>query len=575
MTITGHIAAAVGVLTVISAWLAVRHMVRKHGGHVVAWRFVTGADMSAGGSHECQPGRDCKAGRWAHAPRHRRAAYRLGASATSAGILAGMVTDPFALCVTLAATLTAGTAGGIVWARRGRAERQHERTVIRPLAASLARVLDVPEVEARRLVNLPAGSLKRTRGELGSVTLPRWYAASPDQRKAVDHLITSHLPAAVDTAWRTAGGPKRVVISAAPSPPDLVPWASVTSIMDGLKPGEILLGLDRRGEPYLFDLNGGDDPHAGFSVGSGRGKSTQLCSIGAQVLRKDPGATMLGIDPKMVSFEPLAGLPGVRLANDPRDIEGQWTAIHEFRTMMDARVRERHADPTAEFPFALLFIDELNAFSAMSAAAYKEMGEKGVPPVWMDIAACLWQGRFVRVHCILVGQRLDEKATGGIGLRDSLGLRALAGFRPAQYKMLIGNGPVPKSQKPRGRWLMSNGQDEVWVQNPYGTPQQLRDWAMEGGRSRPVDVPTVAGTVVSSRIDAGERDGHSGPCAVAWVVGLQAAADHLDMSLSALEKARQRRPVAGEIRKGNQPAWTADDLNQWRADAPRAGVSGK
>jgi hypothetical protein len=439
------------------------------------------------------------------------------------------------------------------------------------------------------MVRLPAGTMSRTRGELGSITLPDWFAASPDQRKAVDHLISSHLPVEVDTAWQVAGAPKRVIISAAPSPPDAVSLDSVRPMIEQLKPGQVLLGLDRRSEPYLGDFNGGDDPHWGFSVGSGRGKSTQLCSIGAQILHQDPGpaaiqaarslgqypgSTMLGVDPKMSSFEPLAGVPGVELANDPRNIPGMWEAIARYKARMDERISAKNADMTLEFPVSLFFLDELNAFAMMSANQWRNvMSEKGTPPVWMDIAAVLWMGRFVHCHAVLVGQRLDDKATGGIGLRDSLGLRGLAGFRANQWKMLIGTTPIPKSQKPRGRWIYSDGQDETWVQNVLMTSGQARAWAMAGRIPGAAGVSGAGVRLTVASVDGLTPDGQTAVSGTVWIVGLQSAADYLKMSVAAFEKARQRRPVDGEIRRGNQPSWSADDLSEWAASRPRAGVA--
>ncbi|GAB1695162.1 hypothetical protein [Krasilnikovia sp. M28-CT-15] len=55
------------------------------------------------------------------------------------------------------------------------------------------------------------------------------------------------------------------------------------------------------------------------------------------------------------------------------------------------------------------------------------------------------------------------------------------------------------------------------------------------------------------------------------IVGLQNAANVLEMNLGAFEKGRKRRPIPGETRRGTQPAWTVRDLQEWRSQAPRAG----
>ena len=72
----------------------------------------------------------------------------------------------------------------------------------------------------------------------------------------------------------------------------------------------------------------------------------------------------------------------------------------------------------------------------------------------------------------------------------------------------------------------------------------------------------------------GEDDGAAGtdtPATQEWIVGLQAGAKYLDMTDAAFEKARKRRSIDGETRRGTQPAWKALDLQEWRAQAPRAG----
>jgi len=555
-----------------AACKAARRAAREHGSLVLLWRFVTGADMARGRVHVCEPGQACPAGYWAHMRRRHRAAARLAATAAAAGCAWGAVADRGALAAALIAAAAAALAVAAARAWRGGAARRHDRGIVRPMAAALARVLPAAEAEARRMITLPPGYARKTRGELGAITLPDWYPASPEQRKQVDHLVATHLPVDVETTWRTAGAPKKVIISVSPSPPELVPFAAVRELMEACRPGDVLIGLDRRSDPYTGSFNGGDDPHWGFSVGSGRGKSTFLCVTAAQILRQDPGASVLGVDPKMSSLDPLAGLPGVELANDPRDIPGMWQAIARYKAQMEERVTAKKADPTLEFPVKLLLLDELNQFAAMSAAWWKALGEKDTPPVWMDIAAVLWMGRFVHCHALLVGQRLDDKATGGIGLRDSLGLRGLAGFRPNQWKMLVGTTPVPKSQKPRGRWIYTDGQQETWVQNICGTAQEIRDWASAGRRPA---APGVSVRPAPASTDAASQDGHSPLPGTVWITGISAAANYLSMTQAAFEKARQRQPVDGEIRRGNQPAWSADNLRAWAASRPRASSTAK
>lgn len=559
--IIGIIGIVIGLL-IIGSWLrSLARMADRHGGAVLAWRWVTGADLDHGRSHDC-PGPQCRARAWAHRPRHHRAAIRVATPAAALAAAYGMIADEAATVYSAAAAAVAVTLAAAWTGVRRRRQRRHDRRVIAPMAASLAAVIGTAPAQARAAVHLPHPGTD-PRGHLGHIELPDAYPAGVDARKAVEHVISTHLPWDVDVSWRTAGKPKRVMISAAPKPPEVVPFASVMDEIARCAPGVILIGIDRHSDPFRWSLNDGDDPHGGFSVGSGRGKSTFLNISGAQILHQDPAATITGIDPKMSSFDPITGVPGVTLANDPRDIPGMWNTVAQYKKQMDERIEAKKANPTLEFPVSLLFIDEVNMFASMSAAYWREQDEKGTPPVWMDIAAVLWMGRFVHCHGILVGQRLDDKATGGVGLRDSLGFRGLAGYRPNQWKMLIGTTPIPKSQRQRGRWIYSDGQEETWVQNIMATPQEIRAYAMEGR------LP-VSGVVSGSVVSAGETPAARTDTGARWVTGLGTAAAYLGMSPAAFEKARQRSAVAGELRNGGQPTWTEYDLDTWARSRPRA-----
>jgi hypothetical protein len=505
-----------------------------------------------------------------------------------------LVADHLAALPTLAVTgaLTATmTAHGAVQGVRAVRGRRHRRSLVRPLAAALAPILDVDPVDAEQAITLPPGYHAITDGTVGHIAIPDHWQANADQKRAVEHLVSSRLPVDVDYAWRMSRHPFQVTLKASPKPPDLVRFAEMTGDMSRCAPGEIILGVDRHATLYRGDWNS-DDPHWGASCGSGRGKSSWLQLIAAQILHQDPRATLTGIDPKMASFAPLIGIPGVIIHNDPRHVESMWSGIERVKDEMMRRLTTLEQNPDATFPFNLLMVDEVNMFSAMTLAVWratKQKGDPAVPPVWMDLASILWMGRVVRCHVVMVGQRLDSPATGGIGLRDSLGLRALSGFTPQQWMMLVGQTPVLRSQKGRGRWVYSDGSTTTWVQNIYGTPAEIRDWALAGRRladAVPTDAtpdrrtgPESAVTVSHVPDAPTARPAETGLAGTGtevmagtqWVVGLDAGARYLDMKTEAFRKRRQRAGglIPGEVRQGGQPAWSTDDLDAWRASWPR------
>lgn len=471
------------------------------------------------------------------------------------------------------------------------AQRQRDtgRYVVAPLAPALGPLLEMPAPNARKIITLKPGYLTAKDGEIGTIgPLPPAFRADPGQRRAVEHLVSARLPVDVDFQWRTGGFPQSIALLAAPQCPPMVMFEDMLSEMAKCKPGEIVFGVDRREDVFRGSFRI-DDPHWGFSVGSGRGKSTKLQCAAAQILHADLAATVTGIDPKMASLTPLIGIPGVVIANDPRNIGewdreaqrchgGMWGAIDDFKDEMMARLDALATDPTLTFPIKLLILDECNMFGAMTAAKWRVLrdskaGDPPVPPPWAALAAIHWMGRQVSCHCITVGQRLDDKATGGIGLRSAMGLVGIAGYRQKEWDLLIGTRPMPKSQRPKGRWLYDNGSDQTWVQNVCASTDPaeagiiIRNYAA-AGRSGLVHDDVPVGLVPATPPGQMPVSG-TGTNAV-WVVGIEAGAAVLGISAESFRKRRYRAggSIPGEIRQGNQPAWTELDLIAW-ADSGR------
>jgi hypothetical protein len=473
---------------------------RRHGPHAILWRWFSGHTWH--GNHLTNATWFRRATRvhtiggvamrWHHMPRLIRAGIRTGSTLFAIVLIYGLIKYREQTIISI--IVTGGGAiiiGGIASIRSLRTLYTN-RVTVTPMGMAIAPMLDVPESDATRSIIMKNGYATITEGELGRIILPPRFAANPAQKDSVEHLISSRLPIEVDFRWRTTSNPGVLSILASPQPPRMVKFADYVDYMESMPPGEVMLGLDRRSQPYTGSFNGGDDPHWGCSVGTGRGKSTFLQATAAQILHQDRESGITAIDPKMSSLSPLAGIPGVVLACDPSDIAEMWRALWQFEAIMMDRLRKLKKDPTITFPINLLIIDELNQFSAMSRTHWQgiQVGEPygvgdlikppkvAVPPVWGWLASVLWQGRVVHSHVIVVGQRLDDRSTGGIGLRDSLGLRGIAGYRKNQFDMLIGTTPYIKPRREKGRWLWSDGDTESWVQNLYGDPAMIRDYAI-------------------------------------------------------------------------------------------------
>ncbi|WP_212567732.1 hypothetical protein, partial [Pseudonocardia sp. Ae505_Ps2] len=350
--------------------------------------------------------------------------------------------------------------------------------------------------------------------------------------------------------------------------PRVVPFASVRDKVEACKPGEILIGLDRQRKPFHGSFLA-DDPHWGFEVGSRRGKSTFLSLSAAQILHQDPAAEATGIDVKRESFKSLFGVPRFHLHNDPADIAAMWNGIRHVKKLMDRRCNERADDPTLEFPFHLLLIDELSQFSAQSMQLWRQIKEKGDPahpPVWDDIAAIMWQGAAFRVHIVLAGQRIDHQITGGIGLITSLGFRGLAGFRRQNWMRLAGTFPVPRSRPERGRWIYSDGESETWVQNIWATDDEIKQWATTTSHDTATEAAVAGPTEGSGKWEPGTPAAEeSTQRGAEWVTGNVDAAAYLGIHPETFRKRRQAHEIPNTQRSGRSPTWTTQSLDEWGA----------
>jgi hypothetical protein len=331
------VAVTIVYLVLRSAW---RELV-GHGLHRVAFRWLTGYAIS--GKHYTDATWFKRATRvyhptrhvlyWHHLPRLHRMGYRWLITITLSGILYGLFTNHTFTLRLLSITILLFIMY-MGWIARCRIVRWHRhRITVAPLADALASILGLPEVETERSIALAPDYMTRKRGKLGDISLPSHFRALPNERASIEHLINSRMPIECDFLWNTRRTPAVLTIIAAPNPPDITYFGEYMQQMEACKPGDVVIGLDRHRELFYGSFNL-DDPHWGFSVASGRGKSTFLQVTCAQILHNNPLATVDAIDPKMTSLEPLIGIPGVRVACDPRNIGEMWELVDSVKAEM-------------------------------------------------------------------------------------------------------------------------------------------------------------------------------------------------------------------------------------------------
>lgn len=511
--------------------------------------------------------------RWSYLPGWQRSAWRF---AGVLAVLAGAWGYAFHR-ERLYAALSASAALAALYAswRLWEAWQRHEvaRDYLRPLHAVLAPMLGLPST-TRPTDYLTVPKTYRTKEETPAVIrLPSGFNPAPANKDQVSNAAMSYLRINddnTDVTFHMSANPT-LELKMAPQPPNRVLWADYTDLMLKLPAGQIFVGLQARNAPYIRDFNVGEVVHGGFSVNTGGGKSNAAMTWISQMLHSDPRVLVTFVDPKQSALPAcLIGVPGYSLANDPDNIPEMWDVIERFEREIIRRRRARIDDPTMEFPLMYLILDELSEFMDMSREFWEEVKEEPErygyegklpkrPPIIRSIARILRMSREYGGRVLVFTQRLDNASTGGIGLRDLFGWRGLAGFRKNQWMMLIQTTPIPKSIRRVGRWIYSDGDKEVWVQNVYASPEQLRDWAVANRRP---GVDTHDG----QPSDDGVSSAESGT-PVQWdIVGLAAAADYVGIPYETFRKRRRHHgPIAGEGLQGRSPAWQRTDLDKFVA----------
>lgn len=544
-----------------------------------------------------------------------------------------------------------------------RAARRHQATVVRPLYAALARLLGLPEgddpskwlhvpvsageaapraalstvadrlrlprlatlirlpelaawlrlpqlraaVSATRAAVRTAGAwvTRRPSGRSVVIRLPETWLAEDGDRSRLTALVNSRLAGEWEARWDTRHF--RVTFNPAPQPPTKVTYAQVKDYIDGLSANLVYIGQGTRGGHIVHDLTA-EAPHLAFGVGeTGAGKSVWLYSIASQQRAK--GDRVIILDFKRISLMALKGVPG---------IDYYTTARHATEVILALadEVEHRFECEEAGIPYdnrpIRLVIDEQNiGFQELQDYwdSIKPKDHKGKPPFRRALSIILLQGRVVNITVFSTFQRMEAAVAGGGALRAQYGGVAMNRFRPADWLLIIGTRPVPRSSRHPGRGVWCLGSDWQYCQYVYMTPEEARELALSGPAEwAEIDLPsvsvrparvslpggqsmTVPGqdtpiTVRSGQADiAAERDGnevrglHVVPDPAADVaaddapepiIGLAAGADFLNMSLSAFTRARTRREIPEEFRVGTQPAWLPEMLTDWRESAPRA-----
>ena len=460
----------------------------------VAYRFVTGLPLDGVRRTDAGPftygtkvlTKTGRASRWSRLPHAKRAGYRLGSLTAAVGGSIGYMTHPLITEVSAASVSAAGMTVGTYKARRTLKTAKRMRTVIRPLAASLVPIVEMPEREILARLEVPDNPEKPD--AFVSVPIPDHYAARSSQMADITRLVSQRVGGEWDTAWQLKRSPFYAHFTPKPAPPSFVSFAQVR---DAILSGDIdhpVLGLGSRGEVITLDF-AGEIAHLAGSIATGGGKSSFLRGQVAQFSYHGCDEFHV-MDTKWVSLQGMEVIPGMHIYNRVTDI---FDGIAYVRAEMDRRYDVLSSDPAATFPTMVLILEEQNAFGLEASVWWRENKPKGErrnrPPVWTDIALILLKARQVNIRVMGMYQYLNADACGGIPeIRGQYGQRLIGRFDPQMWDLLVGTKPRPSSSAIQGRVISVLGGIHQSVQLPYISVKE----AVELALSRPGGFPGVS-----------------------------------------------------------------------------------
>ncbi|THA28458.1 hypothetical protein [Streptomyces sp. A1547] len=261
-----------------------------------------------------------------------------------------------------------------------------------------------------------------------------------------------------------------------PTPPKAVDIAEprVQEALANLAPEEFLLGADENNELVIRKM-AGEVSHWAYSVGSGGGKSTTLQWLAVQMVMKR--GIIVGIDPKLISLAPLAGVPGVYLYKDPENGLDMRRALHWVADVVMARFYEIEQGTATEFDPLYVFLEETNELAGILRNVWNKIrtktGEDKDPaadPIWEEaVARILRFGRAANVHLLAVFQDFKDNEFSGQSLRPLFQFKVLGSYDPHQWERITGlpKAIMPPSVKKAGRMVTVTDGVPFSYQTPY------------------------------------------------------------------------------------------------------------
>lgn len=395
-------------------------------------------------------------------------------------VVAGFIAAPVVATAGLAAALVSTA---VVYLRHGWWRYNYVK-VCRLAASPLASVLSYHfRIGAADILD---GMIVGSDGVVEQIEVPSTFLSFDRNQDEVTAILEERLPGQ-DIEWHLEAPrpyidlPFKVELPA----PGEIRWSGLLREIQRCRPGEYVVGVDKE---HAFRLSFFTHAHHAWSFATGRGKSTLLRAVVVQLLAQRRGNRVVCVDTKRVSLEPISGIPGLTYRNDPNDIGAMVEAIEDVKRVTDDRYAERIRTGRVDFPLLLLVLEEAadldKAVKSWWSAERRRRPDPrswpAVPPVWDSLASILRQGREVEVHVLIVTQDFDNRAYGGVGVRQNFELIVMSGWRPDEWQKIIKTPPVPRADEGKGRLMVCYGNHRIPVQAMYAEPAELLDYVKTG-----------------------------------------------------------------------------------------------
>jgi hypothetical protein len=441
-------------------------------------------------------------------------AYGLAAHRTGTALLLAMVLG------------TAAGVYGVVLFRRLQ-DWGHDRTVVKPLAARVAGVLDQVVADRRSWLAVPQNYSTSDDAKIVVEVPPDFTAAERDMEDITRAVTVSTGWVAPNVAPELKSRHPRLVYTQRLLPPLSVGLPDILSYIEAAGPREMILGLEAGRDVTSINLDS-EEPHFAFGGTTGSGKSEFGKNSAAQFLYH--GGILIILDTKLVSHMWADGLPNVSYARTPDEIHDvmMWLSWDQYdasgvvvkpseltrRKQVLLAARRGGVKPELGPPL-LILAEERNATGRVLKRHWRRTGGRGGAPALEAIDETGETGRQLEVHVLHIAQRLSAKASSSDGSRDAMeniGAIVTKDPKEATWKLIADGYAQPPKSGHKGRYqlIRSDGVSEfqgvLYDQDPDRADAIARKLAMSGTVAVPrFDMPLVArgGLLVPAGIGPG------------------------------------------------------------------------